>query len=80
VADWGEFRFHPQEILDLGNRVMVVGHIQGHGLSSGAPIDSEWAVLLSVDAGAVVHEQVFFDHEKAFEAVGLREEDLKPAE
>jgi ketosteroid isomerase-like protein len=73
AAAWGGFRFETQELIDLGDRVLVIGRIRGSGLSSGAAVDSQWAVLCAVRAGRVVHEQVFLDHAEALAAVGLRE-------
>jgi ketosteroid isomerase-like protein len=73
VADWGEFRFEPEEIIDLGDgrRLMWVGRIKGTGLSSGVPVGGECAVLLTLSAGWVVREEVYFDHAPALEAAGL---------
>lgn len=72
-ADWGEFRIEPKEAIDFGDRVLVLGHIRGSGLSSGAGIENEWANLLTVAAaGRVVRDQLFMDHGEALEAVGLR--------
>jgi hypothetical protein len=73
-ADWGEFRIEPDEIIDLGGRVLVLGRIRGSGLSSGAGMDGNWALLVTVSTGAwIIREQVFFDHAEALEAAGLRE-------
>jgi ketosteroid isomerase-like protein len=74
LAEWGDFRFAPEELLYLGDdRVFVGGRIVGTGLSSGAGFDSDWAVLLTISDGRVVREQFFFDRADALEAVGLRE-------
>jgi hypothetical protein len=74
-AEWGDFRFAPKELIDLvDRRLFVSGHIVGSGLSSGAAFDSEWAILLTISAGAkVIREEVFFDRDEALEAAGLRE-------
>lgn len=73
VAEWVEFRFEPEEIVDLGDghRLLLSGRIKGSGLSSGAAFGSEWAALLTVSAGWVAREQVFFDHAEARQAAGL---------
>jgi ketosteroid isomerase-like protein len=73
VADWGAFRFEPEEIIDLGDRrrLMWVGRVNGSGLSSGVPIDGECAVLLTLSSGWVVREEVYFEHAPAFTAAGL---------
>ena len=74
AAEWGDFQFAPEELVDLGDgRVFVSGRILGSGLSSGAGFDSDWAVLFVVYAGRVIREQFFFSRAEALEAVGLRE-------
>jgi ketosteroid isomerase-like protein len=70
-AEWGEFRFEPEECIDLGDRVLLVGRVRGSGLASGAPTDNEWADLITVIAGRAIREQAFFDHAQAFRAAGL---------
>ena len=70
-ADWGEMRFEPDEMLDLGNRLLFIGRVKGSGVSSGAAFESEWAVLFTVSAGRLVREQPFFDRAEALEAAGL---------
>ena len=72
-AEWGEFRFEPDEVIDLGDRQLVVGHIRGSGLASGVSVESEWAVLFNSAAGRVIREQIFADHREALEAAGLSE-------
>lgn len=70
-AEWGEVRFEPEEVVDLGGRVLVVGRVKGSGLRSGASVENEWAQLFTLSAGRVIREQAFIDHGEAFEAAGL---------
>jgi ketosteroid isomerase-like protein len=73
-AEWGDFQFAPEELIDLGDgRVFMCGRTVGSGLTSGAGFDSDWAVLLTFSEGRIVREQFFFDREEALEAIGLRE-------
>ena len=72
--EWGDFRIYPEEVIDLADgRLLVVGRMEGSGLSSGAAVVNEWAVLYRLSAGRVVREQIFFDPGGALEVVGLRE-------
>jgi ketosteroid isomerase-like protein len=73
TAEWGELRFEPEEVIDLGSRVLVIARITGSGLGSGVPVDNEWANLITFSAGQVTREQAFMDHREALEAAGLRE-------
>jgi ketosteroid isomerase-like protein len=72
-SDWGEFRYEPDELLDLGDRVLVLGRMIGTGPGSGATLDTEWAALITLSQGQIVREQVYFNRGEALEAAGLRE-------
>ena len=73
VAELGEFQQESEEIIDLGDRVLLHGQMKGTGLSSGAEWHSEAAYLLTVSDGRVIREQLFRSHQQALEAVGLSE-------
>jgi ketosteroid isomerase-like protein len=72
-AEWGAWRVEPEELIDLGDRVLTLGRIKGSGVRSGAPVDIECGFLFTVSAGRVIREQVFFSQEEALEAAGLSE-------
>jgi ketosteroid isomerase-like protein len=72
-AEWGDFRYEPDELRDLGNRLLVIGRIRSSGLSSGAAIDSDFANLFTLSGGRVIREQVYFNRAEAFEVAGLLE-------
>jgi ketosteroid isomerase-like protein len=71
-ADWGDWRFEPEEVIDFGDgRALVIGHLVGSGFSSGAAVDSDGGFLVTVSGGKVIREGIFLDRRKALEAVGL---------
>jgi len=72
-AEWGDFRYEPDELRDLGDRFLVIGRIRSGGLSSGARPDSDYADLFTLSAGRVIREQTYFNRAEALEAVGLSE-------
>ena len=72
-ADWGEFRNELDEVIDLGDRALIVARMVGSGASSGASFDREVAYLLTVSDGLAIREQVFLSHREALEAAGLSE-------
>ena len=81
VAEWGDFRYEPEELIDLGDgRVLVVGRMTGSGLSSGAGIDNDWAELFTLSAGRVVREHSFLDRDEALTAAGLAAEPTSVAD
>ena len=73
VAELGEFQNEPEEVIDLGDHVLVLGRVKGSGLSSGATFGNEEAYLFTISAGRIIREQDFRSHEQALEAAGLRE-------
>jgi ketosteroid isomerase-like protein len=72
-AEWGELRFEPEELIDLGDCLLVVSRMKGRGLSSGAAFDTDIANVLVISDGRVIREQIFLDRAKAIEAAGVEE-------
>jgi ketosteroid isomerase-like protein len=72
-GQWGDFRYEPDELRDLGDRLLVIGRISSSGLSSGAAIDTDFANVFTLSAGRVIGEHVYFNRAEALEAVGLAE-------
>ena len=73
-AEWGEFHFLPEELIDAGDRALVIGRMKGSGSSSGLAVDNDWADLFWFSAGRVIREQPFLDRAEALEAAGLSEQ------
>ena len=74
LSAWGEFRVQVQELIDLGDRLLLLGHMTVRGQGSGIPLTEESAILTTLDRdGKIVREQRFTSHAEALEAVGLRE-------
>jgi ketosteroid isomerase-like protein len=74
IDEWGEERTEVEELIDLGDgRLLVLARNKGSGPSSGAAVGMKTAFILTLSAGRVMHEQLFFDRDAALEAVGLRE-------
>jgi ketosteroid isomerase-like protein len=71
-GDWGEFRYEPEELIDLTDRLLLIGRMIGSGRRSGAAMDVEWAGLYTISRGQVIREEIFFDdNAAALKAVGL---------
>jgi ketosteroid isomerase-like protein len=66
-------RFEPEELIEVGDRLVSVGHMRGTGPSSGAPIDTQWVAVLTTFDGRVIHEELFMDRREGLEAAGLSE-------
>jgi ketosteroid isomerase-like protein len=71
-ADWGEFRYEPDELIDLTDQLLLIGRMTGSGRTSGAATESEWAGLYGISHGQIIREQIFFDNNAAaLKAAGL---------
>jgi ketosteroid isomerase-like protein len=74
IGEWGKLRYEFEEVIDLGDgRVLLVGRVKSSGVTSGAPVDSEFAEIFTFVDGRVIREEPFFDRADALEAAGLSE-------
>ena len=73
VAELGEFQQETEEVIDCGDRVLLLARMKGSGLSSGAAFKGETAYLVTISAGQLIREQEFRSHQEALEAAGLSE-------
>ncbi len=74
ATDWELFEVHPEELDDLGDRVLVSGHWRARGRASGVELDNQpgtW--LYEIRGGKVVSMLTFTDRDEALEAAGLKE-------
>ncbi len=72
-ADLGDHEQKDVEVIDLGDRLVLLARIVGTGRASGAAFQNEVGYVLSLSHGRVVREEIFFSHSEALEAVGPRE-------
>jgi hypothetical protein len=70
---WQDYRLEIGEIVDLGEHVLVLGHVTARGPGSGVPIDEDLALLWAFRGGKAVWMRSFFSKREALEAAGLRE-------
>src|SRR3954453_6116387 len=62
---WEELRLEPEEIRDLGDRILVVGRWSSRGRESGAEVESPAAWIFAVRDGRVVFSRAYRDAEEA---------------
>jgi ketosteroid isomerase-like protein len=72
-AAWEEFLALPDEYRDLGDRVLMLGRIEGRGRESGVPVYSPYAVIYDFRGGKISRLRSFLDHGEALRAAGLSE-------
>jgi ketosteroid isomerase-like protein len=67
------YRLDPDEVIDAGDKVIVVAHLGGAGATSGIALDDRIAFVATMKDGLIVQQQTFRNKTEALEAVGLRE-------
>lgn len=54
VEQFGDFRIEVEEFVDAGDHVVMLGHIVGHGSTSGAPIRLRVVNVLEIRDGKLI--------------------------
>ncbi len=68
-----DMALEPEEVLDLGDRVICVTKMSGHGAGSGVPVQQLLFQVFTLRRGLVVKQEDFGERREALQAVGLRE-------
>jgi ketosteroid isomerase-like protein len=66
-----EMARRPQEILDAGDRTVILGRIHTHARSSGVELDSQVGDVVWVEHGLIVRQCVFLDWDAAIRAASI---------
>jgi hypothetical protein len=69
---WEDYRLRTEEIVDLGEHVIVLANITGRGVGSGVPIDQGLALLCAFEGEKAVWAKAFTSKRDAIEAAALR--------
>ena len=71
---WGaDVRLEPIELIDLGDRLVVLADMPMRAQGSGVPLGETYACVSTLKDGRVIRQHDYLDHAEALEAVGLRE-------
>jgi ketosteroid isomerase-like protein len=70
-AAWNEWSVEVEDILDVGDSVLVLIHHTAHGSSSGLGLDSHDGILYGFREGKVVTVDYYTGRERALEAAGI---------
>ena len=70
---WEDWRVEVEEIIDAGDRVLMIVHETGRGKGSGIEIDQRLFQVYTLRDGKITRWKGFMDHEDALEAAGLSE-------
>ncbi len=68
-----DIRFDPEEMLDLGDQILVTAQQRGHGSGSGVAVEQPVFQLFKFRRGMVISQEDFLDRAQALAAAGLSE-------
>jgi ketosteroid isomerase-like protein len=70
---WDEFLFLPDEFREMGNVVLVLGHLEGHGRGGGVPVRSQVGAVWDLRDERVWRLRAYLDQAEAVRVAGLAE-------
>lgn len=78
VSTWSEvlgaeLGVQPTELIDVGDRVVLLADLAGRAQASGVPFTGKIATVSTLKRGKATRVQMYLDHAEALEAVGLSE-------
>ena len=73
LEGFADLTLEPEELLDLGDHLISVTRMEGHGSGSGVPVTRHLFQVFTLRRGLVVKQEDFGTRSEALEAVGLRE-------
>ena len=69
----GENYVEPVELVDLGERLVVLANVPMRAQASGVPLIEAFALVLTLKDGRVIRQEEYYDHAEALGAAGLSE-------
>ena len=71
--NWEELQTVADEFRELGERVVVLGRLQGRGKGSGVPVDQPFATVFDFRGERVWRARVYLDQDEGLRVAGLPE-------
>ncbi len=71
TGDWESWELEPAFVLDIGDRLLMLGFFHARGRASGVEINEEYAQLLTLQDGFVTRDQSWLGWEEALRTAGL---------
>jgi ketosteroid isomerase-like protein len=71
VEVWGSSELEPAYMLDLRDRLLILGFWRNRARASAVELEQEFAQLATVRDGLVTRDQAFFSWEEGLRAAGL---------
>jgi ketosteroid isomerase-like protein len=73
IDSWEQLTIQSEEVTDLGDRLLGVSRLTGHGKVSGIALDIPLFQVITLHDGLILRQRDFVEREKALEAAGLSE-------
>ena len=70
---WERHSLETQRFIDAGDQIVVFWHETGRGKASGVEVETDTAVIYTVQDAKVVKVQGYVDRNQALETLGLKE-------
>ena len=70
-ASWESLKWEVEQIREVGDSAVALGHIRGSGRESGAAIDTTAGWVARFRSGLIAHFRTYTDRDEALEAIGL---------
>jgi ketosteroid isomerase-like protein len=71
---WRHFGLEVSELIDAGDKVVVIGRLVGRGKASGVKVEQPIAGIWTVQDGRILRGEIgYTDRGEALEAAGLKE-------
>lgn len=71
ASAWADFTFEPEELIDAGDRVVVLARLTATGRSSGVELERRDGMVFELHDGLVVGVDYYNSEQQALEAAGL---------
>jgi len=65
LAAWEDFRAKLDEVIDYGDKILVLNNISGRGRGSGADVSALTATVWTVEDGRIVRLALYWDTARA---------------
>jgi ketosteroid isomerase-like protein len=72
-AVWGEIRAEPEQFIDTGEQVVVLGRMRNRGRASGAEVEAQRGWICRVEEGRLRLLRLYLDPGEAREVAGIGE-------
>ena len=73
LAPWTTYRMEPEDVIDLGDTVLLLAHVFGRLGGSQAEVENTVASVWTVRDGKIARVEFYVDRTEALKAVGLEE-------